>query len=180
MGGAAPFALAVVLAAGCGGASGEFPAFALTDQSGRLVRSADLRGQALAVSFIFTTCVEACPIVTAQLVRVQTQARAAGLAPRLRFVSITVDPVTDTPERLREYAKAYRADLASWHFLTGPPEQIGRLMQALGVGTAPGKRGLAHDAPIIFVDATGRIAERVDALALVPEQAVATLRKLAS
>jgi protein SCO1/2 len=165
--------------AGCGGAASELPAFALTDQSGRLVGREELRGRAVVVSFIFTTCVEACPIVTAQLARVQAEARAAGLTPRLRFVSISVDPVTDTPERLREYARAYGADLDSWHFLTGRPEDVARVMQGLGVGTAPGTRGLAHDAPVIFVDALGRVVERQDALALAPARALATLRRLA-
>jgi protein SCO1/2 len=172
-------ALAAFLIAGCGPAASELPPFALTDQSGRLVRPEELRGRAVLVSFIFTTCVEACPIVTAQLARVQAEARAAGLTPRLRFVSISVDPVTDTPERLREYAKAYGADLDSWHFLTGRPEDVAGVMRSLGVGTAPGKRGLAHDAPVIFVDARGRVVERQDALALVPDRALATLRRLA-
>ncbi|MGH7333525.1 MAG: SCO family protein [Candidatus Rokuibacteriota bacterium] len=139
MGGLGALALALVASA-CSGAPRELPAFSLTDQSGRSVRADDLRGRVLIVSFIFTTCVEACPITTAQLVRVQAQARQAGLA-RLRFVSISIDPVTDTPERLRAYATAYGADLGSWSFLTGPPDEVARLMLALEVGTAPGKRG---------------------------------------
>ncbi len=175
----AALALAALHVVGCGGAAAELPTFSLIDQSGRVVRAEELRGRALVVSFIFTTCVEACPIITAQLVRVQAQARAAGLASKLRFVSISVDPVTDTPERLRAYAQAYGVDLTSWHFLTGSPEEVGRLMGALGVGTAPGKRGLAHDAPIIFVDPRGRLVDRQDPLALVPAQALATLQKLA-
>jgi protein SCO1 len=172
--------LAVVMLAACGETPRELPAFALTDQSGRAVRAEDLRGHALIVSFIFTTCVEACPIITAQLVRVQAEAHRGGLTNRLRFVSISIDPVTDTPERLRAYAVAYGADLGSWSFLTGSPDEVAQLMRALEVGTAPGKRGLAHESPIIFVDMRGRIVERQDALALVPERTIATLRKLAS
>jgi protein SCO1/2 len=172
-------ALALLQVAACAAPPAELPPFSLVDQSGRVVRAQELRGRALVVSFIFTTCVEACPIVTAQLVRLQALARSAGIASHLRFVSISVDPLTDTPERLRQYATAHGADLDSWHFLTGPPEEVARLMRALEVGTAPGKRGLAHDAPIIFVDARGRLVQREDALALVPDQAVATLRKLA-
>jgi protein SCO1/2 len=172
-------AFALVMATACGGGGRDLPAFALTDQWSRPVRADDLRGQALIVSFIFTTCVEACPLITAQLVRVQAAARQAGLT-RIHLVSISIDPLTDTPERLRAYAAAYGADLDSWSFLTGSPEEVARLMRALEVTTAPGQRGLAHDAPILFVDPRGRIRERQDAVALAPDRAVETLRKLAS
>lgn len=170
---------ALLMTAACGGATRDLPAFALTDQSSRLVRADDLRGQALIVSFIFTTCVEACPLITAQLVRVQAAVRQAGLT-RIRLVSISIDPLTDTPERLHAYAATYGADLDSWSFLTGSPDEVARLMRALEVGTASGKRRLAHDVPVLFVDPRGRIRERQDAIALTPDRAVETLRKLAS
>jgi protein SCO1/2 len=179
-----PHRLAALLAsgllAGCaaGGEPPTLPAFELTDQSGRTVRTEDLRGRPLVVSFVFTTCVEACPIVVAQLVRLQAHVRAAGLAERVRFVSITLDPMTDTPDVLRRYAAGYGADLATWHFLTGQPDAVGRLVAALGIGTAPGPRGLAHDVPLLFVDPAGRIVERRTDLELRPEVGVARLRKL--
>ena len=54
------------------------------------------------------------------------------------------------------------------------------LPRALGVGSAPGKRGLAHDTPVLFVDAAGRVVERHEDLELPPEAAVAKLRKVLS
>lgn len=53
-------------------------------------------------------------------------------------------------------------------------------MQALGVTSAPGARGLAHDTPVLFVDAAGRVVERHRDLELTPEAAVAKLKKLLS
>lgn len=172
--------LAVLLTLGCAGRADvpALPSFALTDQSGRTVRAEDLRGRALVVSFVFTTCVEACPILTAQLRRAQAEVHAAGLADRVRFVSITVDPATDTPVALRRYAEAHGADLATWSFLTGPPEEIAGVTGALGVGTAPGKRGLAHDTPVLFVDGAGRVVERHRALELPADTALAKIRRL--
>jgi protein SCO1/2 len=174
--------LAAGLIAGCatGGDAPTLPAFELTDQSGRTVRSADLRGRALVVSFAFTSCVEACPVVVAQFARLQARARADGLGDRVRFVSITLDPVTDTPEVLRHYATRYGVDLATWHFLTGGPEDVRRLTGALGIGTAPGQRGLAHDVPLLFVDPAGRIVERRTDLEVQPDAGVARLRQLLS
>jgi protein SCO1/2 len=173
-------ALLLLLLAGCARAEEPLPPFTLSDQAGATVRAEDLRGRPVVVSFIFTTCVEACPIVTAQLVRTQVRARAEGLADRVRFVSITVDPVTDTPLRLKQYAEGFGVDFATWSFLTGPPEEVARVIRGLGVTTAPGKKGLAHDAPVLFVDAAGRIVERHRDAVLDPDAAIARIKKLAS
>ena len=75
--------LAAVLLFACARQPGEkMPPFALVDQSGTTVRSESLRGRVLVVSFVFTTCVEACPLVTAQLARVQLGDGAAVEAHR--------------------------------------------------------------------------------------------------
>ena len=171
--------LGALLLAGCGGAPPvPFPAFALVDQSGRAVRLDDLRGRALVVSFVFTTCVEACPIVTAQLARVQALAGTAGLADRVRFLSITVDPLNDTPPVLARYAGGHAVDLRTWHFLTGPPDDVAGLVKTLGVSVGPGARGLGHDVPVLFVDTGGRIIRRVTDLEMAPEAALATIKSL--
>jgi protein SCO1/2 len=170
---------AILLCLGCGRATPPtFPPFALIDQWGRSVRLDDLRGRALVVSFVFTACVEACPIVTAQLARVQARAAAEGLGDRVRFLSITVDPLTDTPAVLARYAAGYGVDLRTWHFLTGPADDVARLTRTLEVGVGPGARGLAHDVPVFFVDSRGRVAARVTDLEMTPDAALARLRPL--
>jgi cytochrome oxidase Cu insertion factor (SCO1/SenC/PrrC family) len=106
------------------------------DESGATVRSESRWGQALVVSFVFTSCVGACPLITAQLARAQVRARSEKLDGRLRFVSITLDPRTDTPDVLRRYADAYgtegriaerRTDLK-----LNPDGLLSRLRQLLG------------------------------------------------
>jgi protein SCO1/2 len=175
----AALALAAMLLISCSGARpAQLPRFTLVNQSGETVRAEDLRGRALVVSFIFTVCVEACPILTSQIARLQARVRDEGLGGRVRFVSITVDPTTDRPDVLARYAQRYQADLSSWHFLTGTPDEIRGVTTPLGIGTAPGKRGLAHDTPILFVDPAGQVVERHDDLELDPARAVATLRRL--
>ena len=54
------------------------------------------------------------------------------------------------------------------------------MTRALGVGSAPVKRGLAHDTPVLFVDAAGRVVDRHEDLELRPEAAVAKIRRLLS
>jgi len=68
------------------------------------------------LQFIFTTCTTICPVMTATLEAVQE--RLGPEAKNVRMVSISIDPETDTPERLKAYAREFRAG-PEWLFLTG-------------------------------------------------------------
>lgn len=161
-------ALALVLGlVACGGQGaslgsyGELPGFALKDQRGVEVRDADLKGRVLVVDFIFTSCPDVCPLLTQQLagIRKQLQPRAS-----LAFVSFSVDPEHDTPERLQQFATQHGADHADWYFLTGPLAQVREVvtsgfkqaMQAEPV--VPGKpRNVLHGTHFVLVDRSGQI-----------------------
>jgi protein SCO1/2 len=143
------------------GSYGELPAFALKDQRGVEVRAADLKGRVLVVDFIFTSCPDICPLLTQQLagIRRELQPQAA-----LAFVSFSVDPEHDTPERLKQFAAQHRADHPDWYFLTGPLELVRKVvtsgfkqaMQAEPV--VPGKpRNVLHGTHFVLVDRTGQI-----------------------
>ena len=67
----------------------------------------DFRGKAVAVTFIFASCTDTCPLLTDKMARVQDEL-GADFGPRIAFVSITVDPERDTPEVLKQYAKVRR------------------------------------------------------------------------
>ena len=153
------------------------PAFALVDQAGAVVKSESLLGRAVVVSFVFTTCAETCPLVTAQLARTQSRVRAEKLDDRVRFISITLDPMTDRPEVLRRYAEVYGIDLATWHFLTGASDDVGRVVRAFGLSAVARER-IVHGSLVVLVDRQGRIAERRTDLELDSERLVVSLRKL--
>jgi protein SCO1/2 len=153
------------------------PAFELVDQTGSVVKSAQLRGRVLVVSFVFTTCAEACPLITAQLARTQRRVRAEKLDGRVHFVSITLDPATDRPEVLRRYADAYGLDLASWHLLTGAADDVSRVVRAFGLNATARER-MVHGSLVVLVDDEGRIAERRTDLELDPERLLGSLRRL--
>jgi protein SCO1/2 len=102
---------------------GAAPEFTLTGQSGERVALADLRGKVLAVTFIYATCKDTCPVLTAKMAVIQRKL-GADFGPRVRFVSITVEPEVDTPAVLKAYAKAHGADVAGWSFLTGSSAEI--------------------------------------------------------
>lgn len=103
---------------------GQWRDFALTNQDGRLVTRTDLTGRVCLVDLIFTRCAGPCPRLTQNLVALQGELPADD---RIRLVSLTADPGFDTPEILRRYAEQFGADLARWHFLTGPRDEIYRL-----------------------------------------------------
>jgi protein SCO1/2 len=111
---------------------GSAPEFALTSQDGARVTLADLRTKVVAVSFIYTSCTDACPLLTAKMAQVQDEL-GPNFGSKIAFISITVDPERDTPEVLREYAQTFGANLAGWTFLTGTPERIREVAQRYGV-----------------------------------------------
>ena len=95
-----------------------------------------------------------------------------GLA---RYFNKSPDLVTE--EALRRYAAAYGIDLASWHLLTGAPDDVTRVIRAFGLATVAGDR-IAHGSLVVLVDAEGRIAEKRTDLELAPDRLLASLRKL--
>jgi protein SCO1/2 len=99
------------------------PTFALTSQDGTPVALADFRGKVVAVTFIYTSCMDTCPVLTALMAYVQDRL-GPDFGKRIAFVSITVDPERDTPEVLKRYAERFGADLNGWAFLTGDPAAI--------------------------------------------------------
>lgn len=167
-----------LLLSACSSGRGEMmPAFALVDQAGAVVKSESLRGRVLVVSFVFTTCAEACPLITAQLARTQSRVRTEKLDDGVRFVSITLDPATDRPEVLRRYADAYGIDLATWYFLTGESDDVSRVVRAFGLSAVARERTV-HGSLVVLVDRQGRIAERRTDLELDPDRLVGSLRQL--
>ena len=108
------------------------PEFTLTSQDNAQVALADLRGKVVAVTFIYTFCVDTCPVLTPMMSFIQDQL-GADFGAKIAFVSITVDPERDTPKVLKEYAQAFGANLAGWSFLTGPSDAIRDVTRRYGV-----------------------------------------------
>ena len=126
---------------------GPAPAFALTDQSGKRVALSDLHGKVAAVTFIYATCKDTCPILTAKMAAIQRKL-GADFGPKVRFASITVEPEIDTPAVLKAYAEKFGADSAGWSFLTGPSKEIQEVVRSYG---AFAKRNKAGDVDHLFL-----------------------------
>jgi len=99
--------------------------FALTDQHGETVRREDLEGKVWIANFVFTSCNAECIVLSHRMG--QLQERFAE-NPDVAFVSISVDPQTDTPARLSKYAERYGAG-PRWIFLTGDTREVDELIK---------------------------------------------------
>ena len=109
----------------------------LVDQGGRKVRlkSDVMAGKVVVVDFIYTTCTTICPIFTATMASVQE--KLADVAGRdLQLISMTVDPLRDTPQRLKAYAGKHHARFDNWSFLTGAKGDVDGVNKAFGTYTA--------------------------------------------
>ncbi|HZY83456.1 MAG TPA: SCO family protein [Gemmataceae bacterium] len=138
------------------------PDFALTDQDGRTVRSADLRGKVVVVSFVFTTCNGTCPATTHRMSDLAQALKEQGLfkGDAVRLLSVTLDPARDTPEALRRYMRLYDAGAAHWGFLTGPREQVEKVIAAWGMWARPAAGGqLDHPSRVFLIDPRWRVRE---------------------
>lgn len=105
-------------------------------QDGKTLRFYDdvLKNKLVVVSFIYTSCPDICPLTTARLALVKDQlGKAVGRD--VFFVSMSVDPENDTPERMKAMAEAFDAG-PGWLFLTGKPEHI-RTINARFGNTSP-------------------------------------------
>ncbi|MBZ0117700.1 MAG: SCO family protein [Sandaracinaceae bacterium] len=132
--------------------------FALIDQRGEPFGTEQLRGKVWIADVIFTSCPGVCPTLTSQMANLSRRLPARD---DLRFVSVTVDPEVDTPERLREYAARFGADPARWSFLTGEREAVHHAIERslrLPVGDRePAGEGydILHASRFLLVDQRG-------------------------
>jgi cytochrome oxidase Cu insertion factor (SCO1/SenC/PrrC family) len=106
------------------------PAFALTDQLDRPVTSEGLQGKVLVANFVFTNCTQFCPpFLSPRMQELQQHLAQEGLlGEQVLLLSFSVDPERDTPETLRAYAELYKANPEVWRFLTGPVEEMRRVI----------------------------------------------------
>ena len=154
------------------------PDFTLLDQAGRVVQSNRFRGKQVVLNFIFTRCPIAtmCPAATARMVALQRAARAAGIA-NLELVSVTLDPVYDTPGVLNAYAAANGIDLANFSLLTGPESAIRDLLTQMGVITQFEGGLLKHSLATVLINSEGKIIWREDGSTWDPAVFVQRMRK---
>lgn len=136
---------------------GKLPDFALVDQSGAVFGQRDLLGRVWVADFMFTSCPDICPVLSAHMAEIQTHYAADE---RVNMVSISVDPGTDTPEVLTKYAARFGANNERWHFLTGETSAVRTVVRdGFKMVMEPGEKpaNILHGERFVVVDQTGHI-----------------------
>jgi protein SCO1/2 len=153
------------------------------DQGGRTRRLSEWRGQALAVSFIYTRCPlpNFCPLMDQHFKAVQAVvASGRELSGRIHLLSVSFDPAHDQPAVLAARAKQMGADPAVWSYLTGDRDEIATFASRFGVSIMPPDsetREIVHNLRTAVIDPQGRLSAILRGNEWTPGELMAELRK---
>lgn len=156
---------------------GPAPEFSLVNQDGQRFSLRDARGQVAVVTFIFTSCGDTCPLLTAKLVAIQRQ--LGPDAPNVTFAAITVDPLNDTPAVLKKYAQSHSADLTRFCFLTGTVPEIEAVARRYAVFQKKQAQGsVDHTFLTTLIDREGTMRVQYLGVRFDPKEFLADLHSL--
>ena len=142
---------------------GQVADFALTNQTGRAVSLADLRGKVWVADIIFTRCAGPCLKMSRQMRDLQA---ALPRDSAVKLISLTTDPDFDSPTILKTYSERFGANLSRWWFLTGTKPQIAALaidsLKLTAVEKKPEERQspadlFIHSTIFVIVDKRGQL-----------------------
>lgn len=144
---------------------------ALTDQNGRSVPWASLRGRPQLVSMFYGNCHLMCPLIIENAKAVQKQLPADQRA-RMDVAMLTLDPARDTPAALAEIAQRHRAP-DDWRFLRPAEDDVRALANLLDVRYRFREDGsINHTSVLVLLDADGRVRARSEVQGMVPDPAL--------
>jgi cytochrome oxidase Cu insertion factor (SCO1/SenC/PrrC family) len=128
------------------------PPFELRDDEGRLARSIDLDGKAVAVTFLDVQCTDACPLIAAQVGQAM---RALGDRSDVEALAISVDPIRDTPAGIDGFLRRYRAK-GALRYLDGTVSELRPVWRSFAVAAShdTGDSNM-HSAPVRVYDGDG-------------------------
>ena len=175
----------------------EAPGFSgLVDQDERPISADEYRGKVVVANFIYTSCTDICPLLSARMRQLQERLRQENLLGiQVQLLSFSVDPSRDTPEVLRAYAERNGADPAAWRFITGSAERLIPLIVEgfyLGVDVLPPQAAaldgeadhvpyeVMHSGRFVLIDREWRIRAYYDGREIESERVLRDVRQLLS
>ena len=152
------------------------PDVELVDQDAKAVHLyTDLiKGRVAALSFIFTTCTTICPLIGAKLGQLQTEL-SESLGDNIALISVSVDPVNDTPQRMKAWGAQFGAK-PGWSLLTGDKLTVDQLLKAVGLYTPDIQ---SHSPLLLLINDRSGDWTRVNALETPPRKIAEILQKMA-
>jgi len=141
--------------------------FSFINQNNEVVMNDSFKGNIYITNFFFTSCPTICPVMTKNMAYVQDK---LSVYPDIKFLSHTVDPFNDTPERMLNYVndlknKNVNISLSNWDFVTGNKDELYTIAQSYFVNVsmdslAPG--GFLHSEYFVLIDKEGRVRSGID------------------
>ncbi len=147
----------------------EVPDFTLTNQDGKRISIKDFRGKALAVTFIYARCPlpDYCIKMSTNFSDLANQLQNSDLKDKIKLLSISFDPKTDTPAKLKEYGIGYlgkdaKADFTVWQLATGSDKEVGDVADFFGLRyeiDSTDKTQFAHSLRTAVIAPDGKVAK---------------------
>lgn len=187
--GSAPLA-APTQGSGSAGASSGFellkdgqpvPNAKFVDQDGDPVDLTSFHGKALVVTFIYTSCPlpTFCPLMDRHFATMQTKLKEKNNDLDVHLLSVSFDPVTDTPAVLKQHAQGLKADPALWTFVTGDRDDIDQWASHFGVSVSRAMNDatdITHNLRTVIIDRQGNLVRSYSGNEWTPEQVLADVR----
>jgi protein SCO1 len=151
------------------------------DQDGKPMTLAALRGSAVLVTFIYTSCPMPtfCPLMDRNFAAIQEKLKADHNALKVHLLSVSFDPATDTPAVLKKHAQGLGADATLWSFVTGDRDDIDQWAARFGVAVSRAMndpRDITHNLRTAIIDRQGNLVQTYTGNEWTPDQALADTR----
>jgi protein SCO1 len=141
----------------------EVPDFAFEDQAGTSRTLHALRGNAVAITFIYTRCPlpNFCPAISRNFTRVQEIVKQEGITSGVHLITVSFDPEYDTPEILHEYGKGQKADFSISSFVRSDPKSTHEFGRHFGLAYEGAGTDISHNMRSIIISPDGKLVEMV-------------------
>ncbi|MGH2509793.1 MAG: SCO family protein [Ktedonobacteraceae bacterium] len=128
------------------------PDFHLTDQFNQPVALSQFRGQPVVLTFLYTHCPDACPLIAEKLHT--TQVQLGKDASHVVMLAVSMDPTGDTKASVLAFSQAHKLN-SNWHYLLGTHEQLAPVWNAYSIYAQPTATKVTHTSAIYLIDAEG-------------------------
>ncbi|WP_242202939.1 SCO family protein [Aestuariivivens insulae] len=149
-------------------------------EEGEVIQLKDLKGKTLVMVMIYTTCKAACPRLVADMRNIEAQIPKNQLE-NAHFVLVSIDPKTDTPERLKSFAKENFMDGDHWTFLQGSESSVREFANVLAVKYKQiSPMDFSHSNIISVFNPKGELAHQQEGLGVDNKETVQSILELTS
>ncbi|WP_445737980.1 SCO family protein [Mariniflexile sp.] len=149
-------------------------------EEGKTIQLSDLKGKTIAMVMIYTTCKAACPRLVADMRNIESQIPKDNLKD-LSFVLVSMDPETDTPQRLKAFAIENKMDGEQWTFLQGTASGVREFANVLAVKYKQiSPMDFSHSNIISVFDPNGELMHQQEGLGVDNKETIKTIVDLTS